>query len=102
MFKKIKPHLTFVNAVMLLALVITVTWAWGTVQAIRNNFMLQQQVDTLKEQNALYDLQNQTLRYQQRYYQTDEYLELSARERLNKAMPDEKVLILPPNTVKSQ
>ncbi|HEU5187401.1 MAG TPA: hypothetical protein VFT87_02760, partial [Candidatus Saccharimonadales bacterium] len=31
-------------------------------------------------------------------YATAEYIELNARERLNKAAPDEKVLILPPNT----
>lgn len=68
-------------------------------EAIQRNFKLQQQVDLLAQEIAVNELENQTLTLQNKYYKSAEYLELSARERLNKASPGEKVLILPPNTV---
>jgi cell division protein FtsB len=102
MFKKIKPHLNLNNAVLVVALLITANWVWGTVDAIQRNFVLQQQVDSLAQQNEFQSLQNETLAFEQKYYNTQEYLELSAREHLNKTAPGEKVLILPPNTVSSK
>jgi cell division protein FtsB len=99
MFKNIRQHLTLNNGVLLVALLITMSWVWGTVQAIQQNFELQQQVDGLGQQIAYQDLQNQTLKFENQYYSSDEYLELSAREHLNKANAGEKLLILPPTTV---
>ena len=100
--KKLKPHLTLNNGVLFIALLITANWAWGTVEALQSNFLLQEQVDNLIQQNNYYALQNQTLQLQQNYYKTNEYLELAARTWLGKANPGEKVLILPPNTVSDQ
>lgn len=101
MLKRIKPYLTPSNGILAIALLVTCAWVWGTVEAIQKNFVLQQQVDMLAQENAFDELQNETLKFQQKYYQTNEYLELSARERLNKALPDEKLLLLPANTVAS-
>lgn len=100
MFKRIKPYLNLNNSVLAIALLVAVSWIWGTVEAIQRNFALQQQVDTLTQELSFHELENETLIFQQKYYQTDEYLELSAREHLNKSAEGEKVLILPPNTVK--
>jgi len=99
MFKKIRSHLTLNNGVLLVALLITVSWAWGTVQAIQQNFELQQQVDSMAQQISYQQLQNETLKFENQYYTSNEYLELSARDHLNKANPGEKLLILPPTTV---
>jgi|SRR6266702_866457 len=99
MFKKIRSHLTLNNGVLLVALLITVSWVWGTVQAIQQNFELQQQVDSIDQQISYQELENQTLQFENQYYSSNEYLELSAREHLNKANPGEKLLILPPTTV---
>lgn len=99
MVHKLKALFTLNNGVLLIAAIVTLSWVWGTVEAIQKNFVLQQQVDGLAQQVAFQELENQTLEFQKKYYQTDEFLELSARERLNLAAPDEKVLILPPNTV---
>ena len=101
MFKRLKPFITLNNGILAVALLITVSWVWGTVDAIERNFTLQQQVDSITQQNGYAELENETLKFQQAYYKTNEYLELSARERLNKALPGEKVLILPPNTISS-
>jgi len=99
MLKKLRSHLTLNNGVLLVALLITASWVWGTVGAIQQNFLLQQEVDGLDQQIAFQELENQTLQFENQYYGSKEYLELSARAHLNKANPGEKVLILPPNTV---
>lgn len=91
---------TLNNAVLLVAMLIAATWVWSTIEAIGHNFKLQQQVDALAQQIAVDELQNKTLQLQKAYYNSDQYLELSARERLGLVMPGEKLLVLPPNTVK--
>jgi hypothetical protein len=57
-------------------------------------------VDSIAQQIAVQELENKSQALQNQYYQSPEYLELSARERLNKAAPDEKLIMLPPNTVR--
>ncbi len=99
MLKHLKQYLNLNNGVLLVALLIALSWVWGTVEAIQKNFALQQQVDTLNQELTYYELENETLAFQKKYYQTNEYLELSARERLNKAAPGEKLLMLPSNTI---
>ncbi len=99
MYSRLKPHLTLNNGVLAVALLITASWAWGTVGAIQQNFVLQQEVDGLGQEIAFQELQNQTLQFENQYYNSREYLELSARAHLNKANDGEKLLILPPNTV---
>lgn len=99
MFTKLRSHLTLNNGVLLLALLITMSWVWGTVQAIQQNFVLQQQVDGIGQQIAFQELENKTLQFENQYYNSNEYLELSARSHLNKSSAGEKLLILPQNTV---
>lgn len=99
MLNRLKSHLTLNNGVLAVALLITASWAWGTVGAIQQNFVLQQEVDGISQQIAFQELENQTLQFENQYYGSKEYLELSARAHLNKANDGEKLLVLPPNTV---
>jgi hypothetical protein len=61
--------------------------------------VLQQEVDGIGQKIAFQELENQTLQFENQYFGSKEYLELSARSHLNKANDGEKLLILPPNTV---
>ena len=99
MFTKLRPHLNLNNGVLLIALLVTVSWVWGTVSAIQQNFVLQQQVDSLAQHIGYQELENQTLKFENQYFASPEYLELSARDHLGKAGAGEKLLMLPPNTV---
>lgn len=67
----------------------------GSVRAIHENFQRQLEVDEMAQEVEVMRMEVQTLRMQTQYYQTDEYLELQARELLGVARPGEKVLILP-------
>ncbi len=86
------------NVVLVIAAMIAVSWAWASVQAVQRNYQLQREVDGKQQQLALTQLQTDTLAYQQRYYQSHEYLSLEAKRRLGLAEPGEKVVVLPPNT----
>lgn len=95
LLQRYRHYLTIQNGTIVLAFVIALGWMWGTVQTLQKNFTYQQQVDTLTENVELEKLRNQNLEFQQRYYRSDEFLELSARQRLGKANPGEKLIILP-------
>jgi cell division protein FtsB len=98
--RKVQEQLTLNNGVLLIAFLIGTSWVWSTVEAIQRNFRLQQQVDALSQQIAVHELENKSQALQNKYYQSPEYLELSARERLNKSAPGESVIILPANSVR--
>ena len=99
--QRFEHHLTLNNGVLAIAVIITASWVWGTINAIEKNFLLEQRAEDLQQQVTVQKLQNQNLQYQQHYLQTNEYLELSAREHFDKVTPGENELILPPNTVSS-
>lgn len=95
LLKRFEKHLSLNNGVLAVAVFITLTWLWGTVSAIQRNFTLQQREEDLKQQISLETLQNQNLQYQQAYFKSAEYLELSARQHFDKSSPSESELILP-------
>lgn len=91
-------HLTFNNLVIATAFLIAAGWTWGSLQAMQRNYNLQKEVDYKKRQLQLAELQKESFELQNRYYKTDEYRELAARETLGLVMPGERVLILPDNS----
>ena len=92
-------YITTNAAVIVLALIISATWAWGSVQSMERNYSLQKEIDYKRRQLTLAELETAKLKFEQNYFNSDEYKELAVRERLGLVNPGEKVLILPPNTV---
>lgn len=68
---------------------------WSTVKTVQSNYELQKQITTLKQQNSILQLQNDNASLNNKYLQTNDYLELSARQNLGLAAPGEKVLLIP-------
>ncbi len=95
-------YITTNNVVLLVAACIAISWVWSSVQAVERNYQLQREVDDKYRQLQLAELQTDTFAYEQRYYQSREYLELESKRRLGLAQPGEKVLVLPPNTEKAK
>lgn len=95
LINRYRHYLTIQNGTIAVAFLISMGWVWGTVQTLQKNFTYQQQVDSLTQNVELEKLRNQNLQFQQQYYRSDEFLELSARQRLGKANPGEKLIILP-------
>ena len=75
--------------------------AWSGARTVQSNYQLQKQISSLQQQNAVIHLQNNNDYLQNQFYQTNEYLELSARQNLGLAAPGEKVLLVPKNVALS-
>lgn len=69
--------------------------SWSGVKAIQTNYSLQKQITALKQQNSLQKLENENLNLQNQYYNSNQYLELSARENFGLAAAGEKEIIVP-------
>ncbi len=79
-------------------LIILITWSG--IQAIQTNYGLQKQINQLNKQNQLTVLKNNNIKLQNQYYNSNQYLELSARQNLGLANPGETELLVP-NSVAS-
>ena len=75
-------YLTMNNIVLLIAALITVSWAWASVEAVQRNYVLQREVDDKRREQRLIELQTENLQFEQRYYKSREYLTLEAKRRL--------------------
>ena len=91
-------YLTLNNVVLAVAVVVGLSWAYSSVQAIQRNYQLQREVANKQRQTTLLKLEGDNLEFEQHYYQSSEYLALEAKRRLGLAEQGEKLLILPPNT----
>jgi cell division protein FtsB len=75
--------------------IIVLLISWSGVKAIDTNYKLQRQISQLQQQNSVADLDNQNAQLQNRYYNSNQYLELSARQNLGLAMPGETEVVVP-------
>jgi len=71
--------------------------SWSGVSVIETNFDLQKQVSKLEQQNQVSELENNNLKLQNEYYNSNQYLELTARRQFGKGQPGEKLLLVPKN-----
>lgn len=79
----------YIFAVVVLAI------TWSGIKTVQTNYELQKQISTLKQQNEVLKLQNENIELKNKYYETDHYLELAARQYFGLAAPGEKVLLVP-------
>src|SRR5579864_9293975 len=87
-----------VRAIGLLTfLVIVLLISWSGVKVIESNYALQQQISALQQQNQVQELENNNSKLQNEYYNTNQYLELSARQNFGLAAPGETELLVPKN-----
>jgi cell division protein FtsB len=104
MFEKIKIFrtskavrmLTDIKGVGLIIFgVIVLLVSWSGVKVIQTNYDLQKQISGMQQQNDVQTLENNNLKLKNQYLKTDQYLELAARQHFNKALPGEKLLVVP-------
>ncbi len=69
--------------------------SWSGVRAIDANYVLQKQISKLEQQNQVDQLANNNLKLQNQYFNTSQYLELSARQNFGLALPGEKEILVP-------
>jgi cell division protein FtsB len=112
MIKKIKQYqkmvisqfskfgdIRFTGQLVFVAMILLISWSGA--RAIQTNYSLQEQIIQLHQQNELISLQNNNINLQNQYYNSNQYLELSARQNLGLAFPGEKELIVPQSVAMS-
>lgn len=95
--QKIQKYFSFNDLLLVGALMFALGLGWNTVTAMQRNYRLQQKYDQLKVEVELEELQNENLKYNIAYLKTDDYLEIAARDKFNKALPGESMVYLPSN-----
>ena len=83
-------YLTLNNVVIAVAILIAMSWAWGSIESMQKNYELQRSIDNKRQQVEIEKLQVALLEYESKYYQ-----ELTVRQRTGKGLPGEKQLITP-------
>ncbi len=83
------------NVGLSIFLIIVLLISWSGVKALQTNYNLQKQISVLKQQNDLQQLQNVNQQLQNQYYQTNQYLNVTAREEFGLGEPGETELIVP-------
>ncbi len=69
--------------------------SWSGSQVIQRNYELQKQISQLQQENAVRQLENTNLKLQNQYFETEEYLELKARQDFGLGRPGEKLVLVP-------
>lgn len=74
---------------------IAVMVTWSGVKAVQTNYALQKEISRLQQENEVKKLENTNLGLKNQYYNSDQYLELAARQSFGKAAPGETVVLIP-------
>jgi cell division protein FtsB len=93
LFLRRMNDIRFVGQLIFVAIVLLITWSG--LKTIQTNYGLQKQIAVLKQQTTVQQLQNDNLALQNQYLNSDQYLELSARQNFGLAAPGEQELIVP-------
>jgi cell division protein FtsB len=113
MFTKIKQKLTDLYGMrnqlrdirvlgLAIFLIIVLLISWSGVKAIQTNYTLQKQIAQLTQENKLQQLKNEDLNLENEYYNTNQYLELSARQNFGLGDAGETELLVPKNVALAQ
>lgn len=94
-----KQNLKYITDVRVLGLIVffivVMLVAWSSVRVLELNYELQKKEALLRQKNEIQKLENENLKLRNTYFESNEYLELTARRQLNKAKPGEKLYLVP-------
>jgi len=76
-------------------LIIALLISWSGIKVIETNYRLQKEIARLQQETEIKKLENRNLALENKYFETDEYLELEARRNFGLAAPGETVLVVP-------
>lgn len=83
------------NVGVLVFTVILLLITWSGIKAVQTNYGLQKQIAELQQENNVQKLENGNLSFQNQYYVTDQYREITARQNLGLGAAGETELLVP-------
>lgn len=75
--------------------IIVLLISWSGVKAIQANYELQKKIVRLQQEVEISQLENENLKLENKYLETNEFLELAARRQFGRAAPGETLYIVP-------
>ncbi len=99
---RITPYLEVRVVGLVIFTIIILLVSWSGVKVIQTNYELEKKISQLQKRNTLKKLENENLRLKNTYYESDQYLELTARRQFNKAAPGEKLFVVPTSVALSK
>lgn len=75
--------------------VVALLVTWSGIKVVQTNYELEKKISVARQRNAIEELENQNLKLRNQYYESSQYLELSARRQFGKAAPGEKLYTVP-------
>ena len=75
--------------------VVAILVTWSGVKVAQDNYELGKKISVARQKNDIAQLENQNLKLKNTYYETNQFLELSARRQFGRALPSEKLYIVP-------
>lgn len=93
--KKVEPFMDVRVFGLMVFAVIMLLVSWSGLKVLQTNYELEKRITQLNQRNQIQDLQNQNLKLKNQYFETDQYLELTARRQFSKAAPGEKLYLVP-------
>lgn len=95
-YKKLYKELSDVRLIGLIMFgIVAVLVAWSSLKTLQINYELQKKEAVLRQKNSNKKLENENLKLKNTYFETDEFLELTARRQFNKAAPGEELYLIP-------
>ncbi len=87
--------------------VVALLVTWSGIKVVQTNYELEKKISVARQENAIAQLEADNLRLKNKYYESNQYLELTTRRQFGKAAPGEKLYTVPESvalakTVESQ
>lgn len=93
--EKLKPFLDVKIGGLVLFGVIVLLVSWSGLSVLQNNYELEKELSQLKQRTEVQRLENDNLRLRNQYFESEQYLELSARRQNGRAAAGETVYLVP-------
>jgi Septum formation initiator len=75
--------------------VIIILLTWSGIRSVETNYKLLRQINEIKQQNQLQQLENSNIDLGNQYLSSNQYLDISARQNLGLALSGEQELLVP-------
>jgi cell division protein FtsB len=98
LYRARRDYFTRDNIILASCIFLFVLFTYSGISVIDRNWRLSAELETKKTELMKTKIEIETLEYEQKYLASEEYQELSAREKQNKMLPGESVLVLPKNS----
>ncbi len=95
--QKLQPFLEVRVIGLVVFAIIILLVSWSGLKVLQTNYELEKKMAQLQQRNSLQKLENENIKLKNTYYESGQYLELTARRQFNKAAPGERLYLVPVN-----